>query len=151
CVPNNVGLFDLDFDNTGVATALLGAGDLNNNGSFTDDRVFSNIGNTAAYREGDTVSATFGSTTYNWTISYSGNITWSNANNGAVGSVTGTGTGKDIVLIGLSSVSAGTPGDFNNDSKVDGRDFLIWQRGGSPSPLSGTDLAAWQANYGVGP
>jgi hypothetical protein len=28
----------------------------------------------------------------------------------------------------------GTPGDYNGDGDVDGRDFLIWQRGGSPAP-----------------
>jgi hypothetical protein len=41
-------------------------------------------------------------------------------------------------------------GDFDNDGDVDGRDFLIWQRGGSPSPLSAGDLADWRANYGTG-
>jgi CubicO group peptidase (beta-lactamase class C family) len=40
------------------------------------------------------------------------------------------------------------PGDFNFDGVVDGRDFLAWQRGESPSPLSAGDLAVWQANYG---
>jgi hypothetical protein len=40
-------------------------------------------------------------------------------------------------------------GDFDGDLDVDGRDFLIWQRGGSPSSLSATDLAAWQSNYGA--
>lgn len=43
-----------------------------------------------------------------------------------------------------------TPGDFDNDGDVDGTDFLIWQRGGSPSPLSPADLSAWQTNYGAG-
>ena len=43
-----------------------------------------------------------------------------------------------------------TPGDFDGDSDVDGRDFLMWQRGESPVPLSETDLADWQANYGGG-
>ena len=42
------------------------------------------------------------------------------------------------------------PGDFDNDNDVDGRDFLVWQRGGSPMSLSSTDLAAWQTNYGAG-
>jgi T5SS/PEP-CTERM-associated repeat protein len=46
--------------------------------------------------------------------------------------------------------SAGLTGDFDNDGDVDGRDFLVWQRGGSPSPLSAGDLADWQGNYGVG-
>src|SRR5262245_39274161 len=39
-------------------------------------------------------------------------------------------------------------GDFDGDGDVDGRDFLVWQRGGSPNPLSAGDLAQWQANYG---
>jgi hypothetical protein len=43
-----------------------------------------------------------------------------------------------------------TPGDFDGDSDVDGRDFLVWQRGESPVPLSATDLADWQNNYGAG-
>ena len=42
------------------------------------------------------------------------------------------------------------PGDFDEDGDVDGRDFLIWQRGGSPLPLSATDLADWQNGYGAG-
>lgn len=44
----------------------------------------------------------------------------------------------------------GVPGDFNNDGNVDGRDFLAWQRGQSPTPLSATDLATWRSNYGTG-
>jgi hypothetical protein len=43
----------------------------------------------------------------------------------------------------------GTPGDFNDDGDVDGRDFLIWQRGGSPTALSPGDLQDWQTNYGA--
>ena len=39
-------------------------------------------------------------------------------------------------------------GDFNNDKTVDGADFLRWQRGQSPTPLSQLDLAVWRANYG---
>ncbi|WP_428305895.1 PEP-CTERM sorting domain-containing protein [Lacipirellula sp.] len=43
----------------------------------------------------------------------------------------------------------GLPGDFNGDSKVDGADFLLWQRGGSPTPLSTADLDTWKANFGT--
>jgi hypothetical protein len=48
-----------------------------------------------------------------------------------------------------------TPGDFDEDGDVDGRDFLMWQRGESPNgtlggPVSGLDLVDWQANYGGG-
>jgi hypothetical protein len=39
-------------------------------------------------------------------------------------------------------------GDFNNDKRVDGHDFLVWQRGGSPTPLAASDLAAWRTNFG---
>jgi hypothetical protein len=49
------------------------------------------------------------------------------------------------LVVSLESASA--PGDFNEDGRVDGRDFLLWQRGGSPSPLSAADLADWRANY----
>lgn len=41
-------------------------------------------------------------------------------------------------------------GDFDGDGDVDGRDFLQWQRGGSPNPLSSGDLTSWQNNYGAG-
>ena len=41
-----------------------------------------------------------------------------------------------------------TPGDFNFDGQVDGNDFLHWQRGNSPTPVSLEDLAGWEANYG---
>lgn len=42
------------------------------------------------------------------------------------------------------------PGDFDGDGDVDGRDFLAWQRGGSPTPGSTDDLEDWQTNYGLG-
>jgi hypothetical protein len=42
------------------------------------------------------------------------------------------------------------PGDFDSDGDVDGRDFLVWQRGLSPTPLSSSDLSDWQINYGPG-
>ncbi len=39
------------------------------------------------------------------------------------------------------------PGDFDDDSDVDGNDFLVWQTGGSPTPLSAEDLATWETNF----
>lgn len=48
-----------------------------------------------------------------------------------------------------ASLADGTlPGDFNRDLKVDGVDFLLWQRGATDDPLSPSALSAWQANYG---
>lgn len=49
---------------------------------------------------------------------------------------------------GLSNPPSILPGDFDIDSEVDGEDFLIWQRGLSPSPFSRTDLEDWQNYYG---
>jgi hypothetical protein len=42
-------------------------------------------------------------------------------------------------------------GDFDDDGDVDGRDFLLWQRGQSPSQLSPEDLNLWAENYGTVP
>ncbi|HYO25445.1 MAG TPA: PEP-CTERM sorting domain-containing protein [Lacipirellulaceae bacterium] len=41
------------------------------------------------------------------------------------------------------------PGDFDASGKVDGNDFVVWQRGGSPNgPLEG-DLQTWRTNFGL--
>jgi hypothetical protein len=40
-------------------------------------------------------------------------------------------------------------GDFNNDKRVNGADFLLWQRGLSPAPMSPQDLAAVRNNFGA--
>lgn len=51
------------------------------------------------------------------------------------------------LLVDSTSVilQAITPGDFDADGDVDGRDFLVWQRDTNVG-----DLADWQANYGAG-
>ncbi len=49
-------------------------------------------------------------------------------------------------------LEAGPPsidGDFDIDGDVNGLDFLLWQQGGSPDPLSQSDLADWEVNYGA--
>jgi hypothetical protein len=52
-------------------------------------------------------------------------------------------------VFGVETVGGGgLDGDFNGDEVVDGADFLVWQRGGSPNPLSTGDLDLWKANYG---
>ncbi len=55
----------------------------------------------------------------------------------------------DNIYLALEDVSAGLTGDFDLDGDVDGSDFLLWQRGGSPDPLSAGDLSDWQSNYGA--
>ena len=52
----------------------------------------------------------------------------------------------DNILI-VDGFITGGDGDFDSNGDVDGADFLLWQRGGSPSPLSPADLADWEANY----
>lgn len=54
-------------------------------------------------------------------------------------------------LVTTTNVSFGLPpsADFNNDGNVDGRDFLAWQQGKSPTPRA-EDLALWQDQYGAG-
>jgi len=75
-VPQNLGLIDVDWNPTDIYTgSLTGTGDLNGDGIFNNDRVFSNANapnplfESAAYNQGSTVSAIFGNTKYNWTIS----------------------------------------------------------------------------------
>jgi hypothetical protein len=170
-VPINLGLFDVDFaqDDFDVATqlpligAITGTGDLDGDGVFNDDRVFSDASGTVHYREGDTVSAMFGSTKYNWTISYTGNITWSDANTSAISSITGATTGLDVVLMGLSVESVGLPGDFNLSGTVDAADYTVWRDNlGNPSDaaLNGNgdgaagvgpgDYDLWKNSFGTG-
>jgi hypothetical protein len=56
-----------------------------------------------------------------------------------------------IRSIEITGGAATEDADFDNDGDVDGRDFLVWQRGGSPNPLSASDLALWQTQYGTEP
>ncbi|TWU28155.1 beta strand repeat-containing protein [Bythopirellula polymerisocia] len=55
------------------------------------------------------------------------------------------------ITVSLNVVSSGATGDFDGDGDVDGRDFLVWQRGGSPNGINSGDLAVWQAQYGNPP
>jgi hypothetical protein len=72
-------------------------------------------------------------------------------------------TGTDALGVGLINLNnfagnqyftvpnvAAADGDFDNDGDVDGRDFLLWQRGQSDVPYSTSDLSNWQAQYGTG-
>ncbi|MEM9658187.1 MAG: hypothetical protein AAF961_07485, partial [Planctomycetota bacterium] len=44
-----------------------------------------------------------------------------------------------------------TAGDFNRDGRVEGGDFLAWQRGESADALSGAELADWLADFNATP
>lgn len=62
----------------------------------------------------------------------------------ATDSINFTAFTQRFAQTGPSSLS----GDYNNDKTVDGADFLRWQRGQSPTPLSQLDLNVWRSNYG---
>lgn len=86
---------------------------------------------------------------------YLGNIPQNPGTYGAVGSAatfqSAFFSGTGILQVTTLGAPLATPGDFDLDGDVDGRDFLIWQRGGSTTgPLNATDLANWQTNYGTG-
>ncbi len=57
--------------------------------------------------------------------------------------------GLELEYMELRLSDVGLDGDFDEDGDVDGHDFLVWQRGGSPNPLSASDLAVWRDNYGT--
>jgi hypothetical protein len=52
------------------------------------------------------------------------------------------------VNYGDLAVVATEDADFDGNGDVDGLDFLAWQRGQSPNPLSASDLALWEIQYG---
>lgn len=58
-------------------------------------------------------------------------------------------TVQEAIGLWNAATGQGPAGDFNADGKVDGADFLKWQQGGSPNPLSPADLATWKANFGA--
>ena len=69
-----------------------------------------------------------------------------NANPPLVFGATFTDAGiANFVSIPLFEVQ---PGDFDQDTDIDGNDFLEWQRGASPNALSQTDLNDWQVGFG---
>jgi hypothetical protein len=145
-VPQTLGLFDVDSDNDFVGTSTNGAGNL---GDF-----FSSADGSKLYDEGAMVSASFGGTQYNWTITYQGNITWTNPDTGALSTVDPTG-GIDVVLVGQSSVSVGLPGDYNNNGAVDAADYVLWRNGGplqnqgaSPGAVDQADYDFWRTQFG---
>jgi hypothetical protein len=161
-VPVNLGLFDVDFDNPLIPDDDFTTGIIN--GTGTMGGTFSDVTGATQLIEGSMVSATFGATKYNWQISYNGIITWADAELGTLTSVApGTaGIDKDIILIGVSTETVALPdsADFNGDLKVDGLDFLAWQRGlggntfaqgdaNHNGVVDNTDLTIWKAKYGL--
>jgi hypothetical protein len=136
-VPQNLGLFDVAFSDP-LGTSTTGAGTL---GDF-----FSNADGTILLNQGAEVSAMFEGSIYTWTISYTGNITWTDPNAGTVASISDMG-GVDVVLKGLSSmiVPSGLDGDHNEDGTVDAADYVAWRKLNIDGPGGYGD---WFENFG---
>ena len=57
--------------------------------------------------------------------------------------------GENYSTLRQMFISTATSADFDLDGNVDGSDFLMWQQGGSPNPLSAEDLADWEGLFGT--
>jgi hypothetical protein len=89
-VPENLALVDNAF-NLGFAVSV------STNGTFVDPL-------NASLPEGSIIARVApDGYTYRWTLSYTGLVGYSDANNSLVNSVTNPGNGRDVVLIGLDS------------------------------------------------
>lgn len=72
--------------------------------------------------------------------------------NGTFDSVTGSILPEGLFIAqdyddGELSLVVALAGDFDGDGDRDGADFLKWQLGESPNPLSQSDLDDWQENF----
>lgn len=70
---------------------------------------------------------------------------------GTWGSLTSAATNKSNLFTGSGMIlvsTLGPAGDFDSNGRVDGTDFLQWQRGDSPLQGSSSDLNGWQVDYG---
>ena len=56
--------------------------------------------------------------------------------------------GGALITGTVSYVGGGLPGDFNGSGKVDGADFLLWQRNFGQPGFDAASLATWKANFG---
>ncbi len=83
-MPQNLGLFSFVTGATGQ-TGITGS-----------LKVFYATDGITAYTEGSTISAVFGGTTYNWNISYTGKINYSNAATSTISSILALATAETL-------------------------------------------------------
>jgi len=78
--------------------------------SGTYPHAFYSVAGDSVFTQGATISATYGGNTYSWTISYSGQINFTNTATSAYTSsgIQATG-GDDVVLIGITPLFNGVP------------------------------------------
>ncbi len=104
---------------------------------------------------GEFLDVTGAGTGSSWIIAtYTGSLTGIFDNITAGYSVDyGTGTNS---LVTLNLIPPGTPGDYNNDGKVDAADYILWRNGGplqndSTPGVQDGDYDVWTANFGNPP
>jgi hypothetical protein len=112
-VPQNLGLFHLD-DVTGNRTGATG--------SDPATQIFKDPTGTIDYSPGATVRSAFGTTYYDWTIQYNGEIIFSDVNTSQISSVVWNQNNNDVVLLGSGSVlgsqwNSQTSGNWSDGSK----------------------------------
>jgi len=169
-VPIPLGLFDIDSDRDDVG--VLRSPNLTPSSlgiTFSDADAVNPLDPSAVYDEGDIVSAMFGASTYRWTISYSGDIRWSDPDASILDTtmysgtgIGGMGTGTDIVLIGLDSeiVVEGLLGDYNENDEIDAADYTVWRdaltagssilpNDSTPGVVDESDFTYWRDNFGA--
>jgi hypothetical protein len=111
----------------------------------------------------DILDVTGTGTGSSWTIaSYTGTLTGTfNTLNIPSGYTINYGTGTNSVIT-LNAPVAGLPGDFNNDSKVDAADYVMWRKnnntnnalandGGLGTPIGPAHYNLWRQNFGNPP
>jgi len=172
-VPQTLGLIDVNHGGL-LGGVINGAGDLDGDANFGNDQVFSSADGTKNYyprsawsrfptkTESDfLVEAIYSGTVYRWEVSYTGDISWSDADSGLVGNVSDTG-GADVVLKGVSSGPATTvPGDYTNDGIVDAADYVLWRKSQYTATIlkndpygpmvSDSQFKLWRSNFGKVP
>jgi autotransporter-associated beta strand protein len=148
---NTTSVFEAEFNQALPITSRRDVLTVTNNASLNGNLVLENLNASVLPPS----SATF-------TIQSAGTLSGSFAN-APNGSRLDTIDGSGSFLVNYGSGSAFNPnhvvlsdfmaeglaGDFDSDGDVDGADFLVWQRGGSPTPMSSGDLAVWKSNYGA--
>ena len=180
-VPQSLPLIDVDYSTSDFFSgSVTGSGDANGDLIYNNDRVFSSefaanpLDPSAELTEGLTVSSIFGSTKYNWTISYRGIISYVGGDAGAdtssIASIAvapvGDTANHDVVLIGLSTESItppGVPGDYNGNGVVDAADYTVWRdhlgqtspdytlqnEGMSTGTVDTADYDFWKTHFGA--
>jgi len=80
------------------------------NGSGTYPKAFYSVDGSTVFTQGATISAVYNGSTYSWTISYSGQINFTNTASSAYNS-TGISSlgGNDVVLIGITPLTVPEP------------------------------------------